>query len=348
MKKFILLSAIMIGAISANATIWRVNNTTGVDADFTNLQTAVTSAVAGDTIHLEPSATGYGNVTVTKKITIIGNGYFQDGSTYLNTYNTGLKADTNNSSINSIIFQGGGEYSMVTGCYINNVYIHTSNITVKRNYVYSAIYLSNYTNNVYGNVDSIDIRQNVISQYGIYQYQFSATASNFTISDISIQNNILYYTYNSYGINLAAGMEGFIQNNVFAGGFASTGINVYNFQINNNILVTGTFTPNNNVYFNNIGTGTQFGTANNNQSNVSTAAMFTSYVSPFSEEDFEINPTGPAAGTGFNGVDVGIYGGPDPYRKSGIPPVPSIYQLSAPATTTSTTLPVTISTRSND
>ncbi len=110
------------------------------------------------------------------------------------------------------------------------------------------------------------------------------------------------------------------------------------------------FTSNNSVFFNNIGDGTQFpntGNGSNNLQSITTTALFTSYTSG-TETRYTLNPTGPGIGAGFNGVDCGIFGGPDPYKPSGIPPFPTIYSLSAPNTTTSSTLPVTISTRSND
>lgn len=61
------------------AKIWRVNNNLGVNADYTSLTAAVNDVVnvlAGDTLMVEASATGYGNITVTRKLIIIGAGYF--------------------------------------------------------------------------------------------------------------------------------------------------------------------------------------------------------------------------------------------------------------------------------
>ena len=54
----------------------------------------------------------------------------------------------------------------------------------------------------------------------------------------------------------------------------------------------------------------------------------------------QLAPNSPAIGAGFNGVDIGMFDGPEPYVLSGIPPFPWIYEFTvppvyqAPATTT--------------
>jgi len=73
MKKTLLLIAAIAFCMTANAKIWRVNNT-AIPADFTTLQAAHDSSAvhAGDTLHLESSQTSYGNLTATKQLIIIG------------------------------------------------------------------------------------------------------------------------------------------------------------------------------------------------------------------------------------------------------------------------------------
>ncbi|OQX80559.1 MAG: hypothetical protein B6D61_01855, partial [Bacteroidetes bacterium 4484_249] len=79
MRKISILTVLaIVFAMSANATVWRVNNNTQVDADFSNLQTAVNDAgvLPYDTLYVEASNTSYGNVDVNKPLIIIGAGYF--------------------------------------------------------------------------------------------------------------------------------------------------------------------------------------------------------------------------------------------------------------------------------
>jgi hypothetical protein len=65
MKKFLLFAALSLASLSTlQAKIWRVNNTVGVVADFTDVGTCVSNGLVanGDTVHIEPSATSYGGV----------------------------------------------------------------------------------------------------------------------------------------------------------------------------------------------------------------------------------------------------------------------------------------------
>lgn len=339
MKKLLFsIVALCAFTISAQAALWRVNNITGVNANFTTLSAAIAAATAGDTIYIEPTTSSVGSGSISKKLTIIGNGYFT------NAVNTGLQANMQSSLVGSITFSPGSENSTIMGVKMPGVYIYTSNINIKRCYVDGTIYLNNYQSPNYVNISNIDIRQNIIAG-SISTYQFSTSSGTVGITNVNIQNNIINYYYYAT-VSLPVGISGFFMNNVFYNPYYA--IDMYNFQINNNISLGGSVNANNNVFFNNIGIGTQFGTANGNQQNITTAALFANYASGSADSNFVLKNPGPGIGAGFGGVDVGPYGGPDPYRKSGIPPVPTIYEFSAPATTTTTTLPVTISTRSND
>lgn len=343
-KSLFTVVALCAFSILSNAALWRVNNITGVNANFTDLPAAVTAAGSGDTIYVEPSPNTYTAVTLTKKLTIIGNGYFFNTGFY--TYNTGLQANMQNSAITNITLNAGSEYSTIMGCYITgSIYCNASNLSIKRNYITTYVYLSNYQSSAYVNVSNIDIRQNVINQ-GITTYQFSTNSGAVSMSNVNIQNNIMstgsYYNY----ITLPVGISGFFMNNTIYCYYYA--FDVWGFQINNNVMMGGTYNANNNVAFNNIANSTQFGNANGNQQNVSMSTLFQNYGTGNADTSYVLNPSGPGVGAGFNGVDVGPYGGPDPYKKSGIPPFPTIYLLTAPATTTTSTLPVTISTRSNN
>lgn len=327
-KTLFILFVFLLGTSQLFAALLRVNNRSGINANYSSLSSAISAASAGDTIYVEPSTSSYGSISLTKKLTIIGNGYFATPSAaYIG--NTSLQADTNECILGGVSFNAGSAGSVIMGMvFYGYNYISDSNITLKRNMFYGY-----YTYLYYANVSNLDIRQNVFYSAGFYDY------GSYTSSNINFQNNLLYNTT----ITLPTSSSGFMQNNIFD----NSGLNANNFQVNNNIMINGSFTANNCVYFNNIGTGTQFGNANNNQQNVGTATLFANYSSG-TETRYTLSSTGPGVGAGFNGVDVGIFGGPDPYKLSGIPPVPTIYSLSAPATTTSTTLSVTISTRSND
>ena len=80
MKKMIFLLILVIFCLNANylhATKWRVNNS-GIPADFTTASQMMNSAsvLNGDTVYFEGSMNAYGSLTITKRLVIIGPGYF--------------------------------------------------------------------------------------------------------------------------------------------------------------------------------------------------------------------------------------------------------------------------------
>ncbi|MDD4429066.1 MAG: hypothetical protein PHG64_11845 [Paludibacter sp.] len=76
MKQILLFAtAMMAFAITANATVWRLNNRPGTDADFSLLQEAHDAELygniivqPGDTLYLEASSGSYGKPDCYKKI----------------------------------------------------------------------------------------------------------------------------------------------------------------------------------------------------------------------------------------------------------------------------------------
>jgi hypothetical protein len=90
--------------------------------------------------------------------------------------------------------------------------------------------------------------------------------------------------------------------------------------------------------------------ANNNKGYVSGIHVTTGTP----DGSYQLSATSPAKNYGepINGEtpDCGAFGTADPYRLSGIPPIPTIYSLQAPASIPSnaTTMSITISTRSNN
>ena len=304
---------------SANAKIWRVNNTAGVVADFTTVQAAHDAATGGDTIHVEASASGYSGVTVTKQIVIIGDGYFL-------TTDTVLQANTNNSNVSTVTFNAGSANSVMEGLTINYVDIHTDHILIKRNYFGGTWqYLNAGANNC-------TFSGNYFASYGLYE-------NSGPISNLYVGNNIFALVNITLGVDVA----GTFENNTVWNGYT---VSLYNFQVDNNIFASGTpFTANNVVPFNNIGNSTQFGNTNGNQQNVNMSTVF--LLTGSLDAQFQLLAGSPAIGTGYQGVDCGAFGGPNPYKIGLIPSVPTIYKLTVPPVGTST-ISVTVSTRSNN
>ncbi|GAB3838284.1 hypothetical protein [Hymenobacter jeollabukensis] len=301
-------------------TIRRVNNSgiTGTNI-YSTIQLAHDASVAGDIIQVEPSSTGYGTLTCSKNVTIVGPGYFLGSS-----QNAGLQANPTSAQLGTVYFNTGSAGASIAGLTLSDMYIGTSNVTVQRNYFTSWLYVGYATTGQ----SNLNIRQNYL--YGLSYY-------NYVANNVLVTNNIIYAT----SVNLQ-GCSGEFTNNV-----ALSSVSMDNFNVRNNYFASS-FTPSNNIYSYNISAQAGFSTANNNQNNVPQASVFT--LAPGGSQFdawYQLKTgTNPARGTGQSGTDIGAFGGNTPYKLSGIPAIPTIYQFNQ--TLNGNTLNVNLSTRSNN
>lgn len=330
MKHLLFLSAMFtILALQANAKVWRVNNNTGVQADFTTISAAVTAAAAGDTIYIEGSATQYADATIAKQLTIIGTGYY-----LADTANHETQWNTHTGAIGNIYFNSGSKGSKISGVEIDGgVQLNDSLVTIERCYCNSYIYLAQGSG-TYADHDTI--RQ--CSAYGIV----SNNAASGSAKDVMVYNNIIPGSI-QFQSNLANTTVYFI-NNVF-GNFTFKSENCV-FQ--NNIFFGNSFDTygSSNYFANNLFSysSAQSGvpTGNSNQFSVDMSTVFVAASTNYStaptgfshDGQYRLVAGSPAIGAGnINGVtvDCGAFGGPAPYVLSGMPNIPSIYSLTVPA-----------------
>lgn len=317
MKKVVLLTGMMLVMIvSSNANVWRVNNTPGVNASFSTFTAAHNAAYVypGDTIYLEPGAGTYGDVTITKKLIIIGNGYFC-------SENLETQSNVLTSRFDKITLNNGSQGTIIEGCQFIEMSINTSNIVIQRNFI-SSSYLGLYFNT--NDIANIIIRDNYFLHQGNSSNSYFAIKSTVLgVNNIVISNNFIKIVAtgsDDYSIYLTSGFSGVIENNIIIGN-----VSVNNSTVRNNIQVSGTFTQANCTYTNNLGSSTQFGTSNGNQQNVIMANVFLGAGS--TDGQWKLKPGSPAIGAGVGGIDCGMFGGDFPYVLSGIPAIPAIYQL---------------------
>lgn len=338
----------------ATAKIWRVNNIPGVNADFTTLQAAHDGASAGDTLHLEGSPTSYGSLTCSKKLAIIGPGYFLGENP--NTQAVALTAYVGN-----IYFYVGSEGSIIMGCDFNasTCQVFCDNIVIRRNkfsqrsgnnidYYCGVVYLQYQSNNSNLPVNNVIISQN----FGVV-----VDGNSRAHTGVLISNN--YLGWNGYGgdattgacVNMHANSVVIFQNNIFRRGQ----VIAYNSNFNNNIMVAGSFPGTGNLVSNNIANASQFGNTNGNQENVDMATVFIGSGSGISSDGaWKLKAGSPAIGAGFgstvaNPIDCGMYGGYFPYALSGMPPIPSIYFFeNQPVGSNSDPIDVSIKVKSNN
>jgi len=315
MKTTILTTVLLALNVAVFATVWRVNNNAGVDADFTTLQAAHNAASAGDTIYLEPSTVSYGNTTLTKPLVIIGAGYFL-------TENPDTQANINASTTGWLVFNNGSQGSIVTGCKISStITINASDIVIERNLIAASTTspqgLVGLTGN---NISNILIRNNYIYNSYTFAGNFYAIRSNGSgISDVMITNNFIMIQHQgSYAIQTNSGFSGTFENNVIHGR-----VQIENTVFNNNILRAGVFEQTNTTWQHNIGNSTQFGTDNSNQVNVNMNDVFV--MTGSTDGMWQLKPGSPAIGAGLGGIDCGMYGGSTPYKLSGLPAIPAVY-----------------------
>ena len=378
MKKlfFLPVAATLICSISF-AKIWRVNSSPNVQADFVYAQAAHDGASAGDTLYFEHSPVSYGNLVMTKKLTLIGVGAFTEvhpGQQY--TFNTallvGLKIDSaaagsrilsmcfnscdvsashidlircygyrqaNNQFITSIYFNGAGD-CLVTGCYLNN------------NIYFTDVLDSSQTGNRRG-CSNILFSNNIIQSEIITQPNNASGYTEFykpgkvcatcpltyfpRHTNISFINNTLT-SVTDFKVN------GYIINNIFwANGSLRTGSDGI---IQNNVFGGPANSQYRQIITNNSPMDVIIPAGNSNQYSVPLSTVLTN--SGLKDTTYMLKPGSPAIGAGENGTDCGATGGSTPYRYGLQPAIPAIYKFKASAVVSGNTIQATVSTRSNN
>lgn len=318
----IILGVSLFGEICYSQNLIRVNNNTSIDADYTNLQDANDNASNGDTIYLEGSETEYLGADISKRVTIIGPGYFLTENP--KTQANGLEAKFTG----SIKFIEGSAGSSIIGCnlgYYGYIFISADDVTILRCFV-SGIYPS-YD----GTIKNIVILQNYIAK------EIKAASSQSAINNSIISNNII----NGYIHFSSSSGQIQIANNVFSSE-PNYSIDCYNSIIQNNIICNerakSIYINSGNTINNNIlacdGTN-----ENGNKYNIDMTTVFTAYndysAGISTDGKWQLKAGSPAIGAGSSGVDCGVFGGAEPYVLSGLPDLPHIYEATIPATANS-------------
>lgn len=286
-KLLIFLSLVSLPVISQN--VLRVNNTPGVNAPYTTLAAAITAAGVNDIILVEGSATSYGTHTITKKVTIVGPGYFL-------SENTGLQVTINHALVDNLDLNAGSGGSKISGLrfstggiYINGV----SNIEVTNNHV-GTVFLTGAGSNIL-------IKGNYMGTFACNSTHTSVVVSNNYLSGQAVVNSgMVTFSNNTCNLNGTTQMIGsVVQNNIFIG-----------FPVSPH----ATSTYNNNVFQQ----GTIAGADASNIFNVDPASLFVGLTGNTTDTQWRLKVGSPAIGAGIGGVDCGMYGGATPYKPSGI------------------------------
>lgn len=124
MKKLLVISAMCL-AMTAQATILRVSNVSNSGAPYSDVSSAMAAAVSGDTIMVDGSTVSYSDVTIDRKIVLMGPGYWR-------AENGVIQEGTNPATFSAINFKTGSAGSIITGIVGSTVAVNTDHITITR------------------------------------------------------------------------------------------------------------------------------------------------------------------------------------------------------------------------
>lgn len=188
MRKTIVILVALCATMAAQATILRVSNVSGSTAPYSTVEAALDAAAEGDTIMLDASGTDYGWLDITKRVVVIGPGYWlqangiiQEGVEYARA--DGVNVKTSGVTVCGLYLKGmDADVNIWDGC---------TNTVVKRCHIGGCI-------NIGQNADRCAILQNyVIMQNNIPQIGEGGSSS----SHHQITNNIFASYFNLRNIH---------------------------------------------------------------------------------------------------------------------------------------------------
>lgn len=319
MKKLILSVCGVLGVCLASfATVRTVSNNTINAGQYSTVQAAVDASSAGDTVYVHGSPTSYGDVTLNKKIVLIGAGHQPTGTQY--------NLSTNLSYVylsqgNSTTLPTG---SIIKGIFSNGIYgsggsLPVNNLVIERCYI-----------------DYIDVRGNG----WIMKNNFFTGLSINNNSNIIVSNNVIdYYVTASNKPSVV------ISNNVFLSAYISS---VSYSNITNNFFieisqpVSSYFTGSQNTYNKNIfiyadpmnyvnfplSGNTGVGNLNTTANQFVSTIPLNVGVSASRTYDWHLLASSLGKNYGTDGSDVGIFGGSYPMpNMSGVCTMPQMISM---------------------
>jgi hypothetical protein len=335
------LFVFLFGFSISYGTVYRVNNNYGTITNaftFTSAQLAHDAAASGDTLHIESSATSYGDLITSKKITVIGPGYFIGLG---GNNNIGLQYHKHEATVG--LYCGlGSEGSVFIGLNLIGssnapvgVFIYSDSITMKR--------CKTVDINLFNQSSNLIITQCFING-GILPY------SNISIGNIYLSNN-----YIQTGIFLTSNYIGVYVVNNFINGTTNSidGAYINNIIHNNSgdqVLCSISGNVMNNLFMKQ--TNTNY-VGNNGNIFISEDpgvlnSVLTDAVSNTYDSWMQLKSGSIANGSGYLGTNIGPFGGNTMYKLSGIPHIPTIYEININVGPGTNSLPCTLSTRTNN
>lgn len=331
LKAFLLAVVLLLGVGKAEAAMYTVHNIAGFDADFYSIQDAINGASAGDTIYLHGSPLNFGAAAIDKPLCIFASGFF------LNANDTTL-VKKYAATVTTLDFNVGSSGTVVYGLTVaKDVDIKVDDIKLMRCHIFS------------GEQVLVDIKNNVsniLVAQCIIHLQSNTSSSSYRCISLTGNNNLIQIVNNliirgnsdngSYDYAIYSPSNSFarITNNVIVGSWET-----HSGYINNNIHASGDFSGQYNSLFSNISHSTWFGTNQGNLANVSMSSVFLQGLSGQTYDMggyWELAGASVAIGAGQGGSDCGVFSGNLSWKRSGLAPIPAIFDASIPSSGSAT------------
>ncbi len=336
-----------------------VDNNIGVNAPYSDLQLAIDQATANDVIYVHPSETSYGNIILDKPLTIIGKSHSQVGVEITKIYRISFTPASSGSIIRGFNISENVNFNGINGTSFTSNGEQVENITIEyckvnNTLVSNTVRLYNFDNS-WENIPSsnnITIRGNIISRIVMNTTNLFITNNwiwaRVTIwrPDSTVINHNIFTGSNiiNNGISIAKVL---VQNCMFLKNTSANtilhtnesqydncltynyGSGIYNISATATNMLTNTMLLNTNPLFENLSNGN----------------LTAFYI----DNDYSLQVSSPAVGTGFNGEDIGIFGNGYVFNNTGTPAeYPSVTITNSTAVVPNNgTLSVTITAKAN-
>jgi hypothetical protein len=320
-KKTILLIVLLFVINKTKATVITVSNAPNSPAQYNALQLAINAANNGDTIYVSGSLVSYGDITIDRKLVLIGSGFNPQKEIPLTAQINALDfiSGSSGSSINGFTFIGSFPLSACNGAVgaytILSSTCGVDSISIKNNHI-----TGSYPNLAVGGNNWL-IERNVIGRINVVNNFNVMIKNNIVYHHISLSNDPSVAFSNNLFINAANICfydisNAVISNNIFYG---AGPINCINSIFNKNL--TFNTAQNTLPYGTNIGAGNII-----NQDPQFSAIQSIDYTFDFLD-DYRLLLTSPGHNAGTDGTDIGPFGGFNPFPSSPIGGEPQIPQV---------------------
>jgi len=334
MKNLLPLLALLLCTAAFAQTPITVSNQPGFDATYSDLQTAIDAVDAGSVLYVHGSGVSYGNITISKQVTLYGPGYLLAENEISNTFENYQPAILGTTTISD-----GANGVIIVGLDISILHVQSDNNIISRSII-SGCELVGANSNM--------ILNNFFDNNNEYCGGYASICIGSNCSNTLISGNI-FRALNTTVHSITSSADS--SNGTLYSNTICDNLRVKNFNVRNNVINSVSYSITDNSAFHNniIGEDETALNINNNQINIDIAPMFVGESLTSSiDNQYQLKPDAAAIGAADDGGDCGAFGGSSPYILSGLPNLPTVYQIISPVTTPSSgNMNVTVKAKSN-